>query len=52
MNINSLGSNVTCLGVVGSDFFGEELITILKNNINTKHIEIIENHPTTLKKNL
>jgi len=53
MNINSLGSNVTCLGFVGNDVFGEELVNILEeNNINTKHIEIIENHPTTLKKRI
>lgn len=53
MNINTLGANVTCLGFVGKDFFGEELINILEeNNVNTKHIEIIENHSTTLKKRI
>ncbi len=53
MNLSALGSDVTCLGVVGEDSFGNKLIKILKdNNVNTKYIEKIKNYHTTLKKRI
>ncbi|MEK9993398.1 MAG: PfkB family carbohydrate kinase [Hydrogenophilales bacterium] len=53
MNLSSLGAQVTCLGYVGDDIWGEKLISLLKENkINTENIEIINNHPTTLKKRI
>ncbi len=53
MNLSSLGAQVTCLGYVGDDIWGEKLISLLKENkINTKNIEIIKNHPTTLKQRI
>ncbi len=53
MNISTLGSQVTCLGVIGNDFFGKELIKIFNdNNINSKYIEIIENYSTIVKQRI
>tara|TARA_B100000212_G_scaffold90759_1_gene66617 strand:+ start:5629 stop:6537 length:909 start_codon:yes stop_codon:yes gene_type:complete len=53
MNLSSLGAQVTCLGYVGDDIWGEKLISLLKDNkINTENIEIIDNHSTTLKKRI
>ena len=50
MNLCAMGANVTCLGVVGDDIWGEKLLSILKNQgINIDFIDIINNHPTTLK---
>tara|TARA_B100001057_G_scaffold272203_1_gene272475 strand:+ start:5623 stop:6549 length:927 start_codon:yes stop_codon:yes gene_type:complete len=53
MNLSALGSDVTCLGLVGDDRFGNKLIEILNdNNVSTKYIEKIKNHHTTLKKRI
>ena len=53
MNLKSMGANVTCLGVVGNDIWGEKLLSLLTNNdINIDGIDIIKNHPTTLKKRI
>ena len=53
MNISTLGSQVTCLGVIGNDFFGKELIKIFnENNISSKYIEIIENYSTIVKQRI
>jgi len=53
MNLSSLGAQVTCLGYVGDDIWGEKLVSLLKGKkINTENIEIIDNHPTTLKKRI
>jgi rfaE bifunctional protein kinase chain/domain len=53
MNISTLGSQVTCLGVIGNDFFGKELIKIFNdNNISSKYIETIENYSTIVKQRI
>tara|TARA_B100000575_G_scaffold290845_1_gene295358 strand:+ start:2122 stop:3009 length:888 start_codon:yes stop_codon:yes gene_type:complete len=53
MNLSSLGAEVHCIGVVGDDFFGLELMKILENEgIYTKHIKKIKNHITTLKQRI
>jgi rfaE bifunctional protein kinase chain/domain len=53
MNLRSIGANVTCHGVVGNDIWGEKLLSLLsKKGINTNGINIIRNHPTTLKKRI
>ena len=53
MNLRAIGANVTCLGTVGNDIWGERLLSILKNkSINVDGIDIIQNHPTTLKKRI
>jgi rfaE bifunctional protein kinase chain/domain len=53
MNLRAMGSNVVCLGSVGNDIWGKKLISILKNSgINVDSIEIIRNHPTTLKQRI
>jgi rfaE bifunctional protein kinase chain/domain len=53
MNLSAMGVNVTCLGVVGDDIWGERLISILKNEgINVNSVDIIKNHPTTLKQRI
>lgn len=50
MNLKSLGANITCLGCVGDDFWGNKLISVLKENkICTKNIEKRKGHITTLK---
>ena len=53
MNLCAMGANVTCLGKVGDDIWGEKLLSIMKNNdINIDGIDIIKNHPTTLKQRI
>lgn len=53
MNLSAIGANVICLGTVGNDIWGEKLISTLKNEgINIDGIEIVENHPTTLKQRI
>ena len=53
MNLCTMGANVFCLGVVGDDIWGEKLLSLLKNNgINVDGIDIVKNHPTTLKQRI
>ena len=53
MNLRSMGANVVCLGTVGDDVWGKKLISTLKNeDINVDNIDIIKNHPTTLKQRI
>ena len=53
MNINAMGGNVTCLGVVGDDIWGKKLLNILKNKgINIDDINIVKDYPTTLKQRI
>lgn len=53
MNLCTMGAKVVCLGVVGDDIWGKKLLLLLKNNgINIDGIDVIENHPTTLKQRI
>ena len=53
MNLCAMGANVTCLGVVGDDIWGEKLLDILKNKgVNINHIDVAKDHPTTLKQRI
>jgi len=53
MNLSAMGENVVCLGTVGDDNWGERLLSLLKNKgINIDGIDIIKNHPTTLKQRI
>ena len=53
MNLKLMGANVTCVGCVGNDIWGEKLLSILKNEgIKTEGIELIDDHPTTLKQRI
>ena len=53
MNLKSMGANVVCLGVVGDDIWGKKLLSLLKDNgINIDGIDIIKDHPTTLKQRI
>jgi len=53
MNLHAIGVNVICLGNVGDDIWGKKLISILSNKgINIDSIEIVKNHPTTLKQRI
>lgn len=53
MNLRAIGANVTCVGTVGNDIWGDRLISTLKNKgINTDGIDVIKNHPTTLKQRI
>ncbi len=50
INLAELGASVECIGTVGSDRHGKELISLLKQkNINVNHLYKID-LPTTLKK--
>jgi len=53
MNLKLMGANVTCIGYVGNDIWGKKLLSILKNEgIKTEGIELIDDHPTTLKQRI
>jgi rfaE bifunctional protein kinase chain/domain len=53
MNLCAMGANVVCLGIVGDDIWGEKLLSLLKNNgINIDGIDMIKDHPTTLKQRI
>tara|TARA_A100001011_G_scaffold344618_1_gene379737 strand:+ start:7644 stop:8573 length:930 start_codon:yes stop_codon:yes gene_type:complete len=53
MNLKSMGANVVCLGVVGDDIWGEKLLSLLKSNgVNIDGMDIIKDHPTTLKQRI
>ncbi len=53
MNLRTMGVNVVCVGFVGDDIWGERLLSLLKNKgINIDGIDIIKNHPTTLKQRI
>jgi len=53
MNLSLLGANVTCVGCAGNDIWGKKLLSILKNgDIKTEGIELIDDHPTTLKQRI
>ena len=53
MNLRAMGAIVACLGVVGDDIWGEKLLSLLKSNgININGIDIIKDHPTTLKQRI
>ena len=53
MNLSSLGADVTCIGCVGNDIWGKKLLSILNNEfIKTEGIELIDDHPTTLKQRI
>jgi len=53
INLRAMGANVTCIGCVGNDSWGQKLLSILKNEgINIEAMNIIDNHPTTLKQRI
>jgi len=53
MNLCLIGADVTCIGCVGNDIWGQKLLSILQSEgIKTEGIEIIDNHPTTLKQRI
>ena len=53
MNLSLLGANVTCVGNIGNDVWGQKLLSILNSEgIDTKSIEIIDHHCTTLKQRI
>ena len=53
MNLSLVGANVMCVGCIGNDIWGEKLLSILKNEgIKTEGIELIDDHPTTLKQRI
>lgn len=53
MNLRMMGANVTCVGFVGNDIWGERLISILKKEgIKINNIDVIKNHKTTVKKRI
>ena len=53
MNLSLMGANVACIGCVGNDIWGKKLLSILQNEgIKTEGIELIDDHPTTLKQRI
>ena len=53
MNLSAMGANITCFGIIGDDIWGKKLIsTLKKEDINISGIDIIKNHPTTLKQRI
>ncbi len=53
MNLSVLGADVTCIGCVGNDIWGKKLLSILKSEgIKIGGIELIDDHPTTLKQRI
>lgn len=53
MNLRAMGASIECLGTVGDDIWGKKLISTLNNDgINVDSIDIIKNHPTTLKQRI
>ena len=53
MNLKLMGANVTCVGCIGNDIWGKKLLSILKNEgVKTEGIELIDDHPTTLKQRI
>jgi len=55
MNLCLMGADVTCVGYVGDDSWGKKLLSILENkgiNIDEEYMEIVDNHPTTLKQRI
>ena len=53
MNLCLMEADVTCIGYIGNDIWGKKLLSILENEgINIENIEIIDNHPTTLKQRI
>ena len=53
MNLCTMGANVICSGIIGDDIWGEKLLSLLKDNdINIDGIDIIKDHPTTLKQRI
>jgi len=52
-NLNAMGADITCIGFVGNDNWGEKLLSILDTKgINIQGIEIIDNHSTTVKQRI
>lgn len=53
MNLKSFGANVSCVGYIGDDYWGEILLNILKENgINTKFIEKKNKYTTICKQRI
>jgi len=53
INLSSMGAKVVCLGLVGDDIWGELLLSNLKkSDINIDKINVVKNHPTTLKQRI
>jgi len=53
MNLKSFGAEVTCVGCLGNDHMGKKLLNIFQDNkININHLELINNHQTTIKQRI
>ena len=53
INLKLMGADVTCIGCVGNDIWGEKLLSILNSSgIKTEEMTVIDNHPTTLKQRI
>jgi len=52
-NLNVMGADVTCIGYVGNDSWGQKLVSMLDSEgINIGGIEVIDDHCTTLKQRI
>ena len=53
MNMSSLGAQVSCVGVIGDDSWGEKLLSILnERGIDSTYIDKIKDFKTTLKQRI
>ena len=53
LNLNSMGVQVSCIGVIGNDMAGKTLIELLSNNgIDVSSFINVDKHQTTLKKRI
>ena len=53
MNLRSMGANVKCVGVVGNDFWGKKLLSLLSlKNIDTSHLRTYDNYTTSIKQRI
>ena len=53
MNMSSLGAQVSCVGVIGDDSWGEKLLSILnEKGIDSTYIDKIKDFKTTLKQRI
>lgn len=53
INLSALGAKVSCIGTIGDDNWGSELLkNFVEKNIDINAIQVLSNHPTTLKQRI
>ncbi len=53
INLSTLGAKVSCVGTVGNDNWGKKLLkNFIKKDIDINGVQVLSNHPTTLKQRI